>query len=184
MLGKLLLRFLEHYKLGWILLQLRKWMKPGENPIRIAFPSRKNLMPSPFNPLKLSRLLLSRNRCPQWREQMFSYSARKQDNKRKETGKRERISSSQYQNRFHMMIQWDFFGSKVKATSIVKVCFLTGLQIGCLTKTLHVLLTWKIIFSLKEYWLQYLSGQVKALNLLAVTEGLVMIVIQTTRRGG
>ena len=29
-------------------------MKPGENPIRIAFPSRKNLMPSPFNPLKLS----------------------------------------------------------------------------------------------------------------------------------
>ena len=54
MLGKLLLRFLEHYKLGWILLQLRKWMKPGENPIRIAFPSRKNLMPSPFNPLKLS----------------------------------------------------------------------------------------------------------------------------------
>ena len=135
MLGKLLLRFLEHYKLGWILLQLRKWMKPGENPIRIAFPSRKNLMPSPFNPLKLSRLLLSRNRCPQWREQMFSYSARKQDNKRKETQKG-------YHPLVSKQVRWHFFFAKStkKVTSIVKVCFLTGLQIGCLTKTLHVCL--------------------------------------------
>ena len=94
----------------------------------------------------------------------------------KERRLRERISSSTVSKHF-------FSKNTKKVTSIVKVCFLTGLQIGCLTKTLHVLLTWKIIFSLKEYWLQYLSGQVKALNLLAVTEGLVMIVIQTTRRG-
>ena len=63
---------------------------------------------------------------------MFSYSARKQDNKRKETQEKEKG----YQNWLLRL----FFG-KVKATSIVKVCFLTGLQIGCLTKTLHVLLT-------------------------------------------